>query len=244
MLKKTSSETTEEILAQRLARTADVAGSLSPTQHPAPSSHSLVNKSGLQKCPLIPIHRGVVAEQPSEMRAVPSAIIVKTESYEVLSSELTVPLSHTRHVCSSTLGLTKDHKHTSCVRSYFHGHVCLVSVRVRGALRASPDLLRPVDLIEADVFCSQKAPYVVRNEKESKKDKSIEQNQKRQELITKSAAAEAKLALKGSVECITVDEIKAMLKECASSNIVPFGNWHKPLASRTPPQLTTSLYKQ
>merc|ERR1712086_79242 len=82
MLKKTSSETTEEILVQRLARTADVAGSLSPTQHPAPSSHSLVNKSGLQKCPLIPIHRGVVAEQPSEMRAVPSAIIVKTESYE------------------------------------------------------------------------------------------------------------------------------------------------------------------
>jgi len=151
---------------QRLARTADVAGSLSPTQHPAPSSHSLVNKSGLQKCPLIPIHRGVVAEQPSEMRAVPSAIIVKTESYEVLSSELTVPLSRTRHVCSSTLGLTKDHKHTSCVRSYFHGHVCLVSVRVRGALRASPDLLRPVDLIEADVFCSQKAPSV---KKESKK---------------------------------------------------------------------------
>ena len=77
-----------------------------------------------------------------------------------------------------------------------------------------------------------------------KEDQSKEQNQKRQELITKSAAAEAKLALKGSVECITVDEIKAMLNKCASSDIVPFGNWHKPLASRTPPQLTTSLYKQ
>ena len=91
MLKKTSSETTEEIQVQRLARTAGVAGSLSPTQHPAPSNHSLVGKSGLQKCPLIPIHRGVVAEQSSEVRAVPSAPVVKTESSEVRSSELTDP---------------------------------------------------------------------------------------------------------------------------------------------------------
>ena len=50
-------------------------------------------------------------------------------------------------------------------------------------------------------------------------------------MITKSAAAEAKLALKGSVECITVDDIKAiMLKKGASSDIVPLGSWAKPLA--------------
>ena len=64
-----------------------------------------------------------------------------------------------------------------------------------------------------------------------KEDKSIEQNQKRLELITKSDAAEVKLAVKGSVECITVDDIKAiMLKKCASSDVVPLGSWAKPLA--------------
>merc|ERR1712166_266845 len=97
-----------------------------------------------------------------------------------------------------------------------------------GEIRAKRDMIRAKALEKA----------------QRKEDKSKEENQKRQELITKSVAAEAKLALKGSVECITMDEIKAMLKKCASSNIVPFGNWHKPLASRTPPQLTASLYKQ
>ena len=64
-----------------------------------------------------------------------------------------------------------------------------------------------------------------------KKDKAKEQRQKRRELVTNSGTAEAKLALKGSVECITMDNIKAiMLKRGASSGIVPLGQWPKTLA--------------
>ena len=39
---------------------------------------------------------------------------------------------------------------------------------MKEALRASPDLLGPVDPIEADYFCSQKAPSVVIKAKEKK----------------------------------------------------------------------------
>ena len=129
MLKKTSSETTEEIQVQRLARTADVAGSLSPTQHPAPSKHSLVGKSGLQKWPLIPINRGVVAEQSSEVRAVPSPPVVKTESSEVLSSELTDP----RVALVLCFFNSRSHKRSQAhePRPFTFPRTCLSGQRVR-----------------------------------------------------------------------------------------------------------------
>ena len=49
--------------------------------------------------------------------------------------------------------------------------------------------------------------------------------------MTNSGATEAKLVIKGNVKCITVDDIKAiMLTKCASSDIVPLGQWPKTLA--------------
>ena len=117
IFKKTSFKTSDEIQVQLQAKasTAEVAR---PAQHPAPSNHGLVEKSGLQKWPLVgPTKREVVAEQSRSVHAVPVAPVVNDESYTVPAFELPVYLSLT---CLFLVSLKRTHRHMNFLHHFTH----------------------------------------------------------------------------------------------------------------------------
>ena len=95
ILKETSSETTGEIQIQLQANasTAELAREHSPPQHTAPSNHSLVKRSSLQKWPVGPTKREVVVEQPRSVHSVPVALAVNVEPCMVPPFELAISFS-------------------------------------------------------------------------------------------------------------------------------------------------------